>query len=334
MMTMTRNEFLKSISLSAVFAGASLPLRAQVPPEAFHLASQPMLQHPTPDGISVVFAVNGLSTGWVEYGETEALGQRSDGGTQGMMPLDDRLLKVRLTDLRPGVRYFYRVHACPIDFKNAYSIKRGDVVATEIHHFTTLDPAAKTTRFSIINDTHEVKETLQKLGGMLKANPTDALIWNGDIFNDVRSEPQIAGQVLAPAGGAFATNMPLIPVRGNHDVRGVQARLLDKYFDRPLGLWYYTLRQGPVAFVVLDTGEDKADDAPVYAGLNDFARYRTEQQLWLQHALERPEFRSAPFRVALLHIPLIWKDETKTGNFCGDGKAKWHDLLVKSMGHA
>jgi predicted phosphodiesterase len=247
-----------------------------------------------------------------------------------MMPLDDRLLKVRVTGLRPGVRYFYRIHACPINFKNAYNIQRGAEIQSAIHHFTTLDPAAKTTRFAIINDTHEVQETLQQLGVMLKARPNDSLIWNGDIFNDVRSEQQIAEQVLTPGGGAFVTHMPLIPVRGNHDVRGVQARLLDKYFDLPDGLWYYTLRQGPVAFVVLDTGEDKPDDAPVYAGLNNFDHYRTEQQRWLRDALQRPEFRSAPFRVALLHIPLIWKDYTQTGNFCGDGKAKWHELLVKA----
>ncbi|MEI9866458.1 MAG: hypothetical protein WDN00_18265 [Limisphaerales bacterium] len=54
------------------------------------------------------------------------------------------------------------------------------------------------------------------------------------------------------------------------------------------------------------------------------------QQQWLRSALQRKEFRSAPFRVALLHIPLVWKDYSEPGDFCGDGKAKWHDLLVQA----
>jgi predicted phosphodiesterase len=329
---MKRREFLKVSSLSAVLAGTGsvAPLLAAESPTVFAFASQPMLQNPTPDGITVVWIVKSFATGWVEYGETESLGQRSNGGVQGLNPLNGRLLKVRLNDLRPGTKYFYRVHSCPVDFKNAYDIQRGEVMSTPIRQFTTINPAAHTTSFSIINDTHEVQETLQGLGALLKANPTESLIWNGDIFNDIHSEQQLVERVFSPGGQAFATEMPLIPVRGNHDVRGSQARLLDQYFDLPSGLWYYTLRQGPVAFVVLDTGEDKPDNHPVYAGLNDFASYRTTQQQWLRQALQRKEFRSAPFRVALLHIPLIWKDYADPGDFCSDGKAKWHDLLVQA----
>ncbi|MEI9866459.1 MAG: fibronectin type III domain-containing protein [Limisphaerales bacterium] len=137
----------------------------------------------------VVWIVNNLATGWVEYGETESLDQRSNGGVQGLNPLNGRALKIRLTGLRPGTKYFYRVHSCPVDFKNAYDIQRGEVIATPIRQFTTINPAAHTTDFSIINDTHEVQQTLQGLGALLKSNPTESLIWNGDIFNDVHSEP-------------------------------------------------------------------------------------------------------------------------------------------------
>ena len=154
---MKRREFLKTSSLSAVLAGAggASPLFAAEPSGGFEFASPPVLQNPAPDGITVVWAVSGLASGWVEYGETEALGQRSDGRTQGLMPMDEGLLKVRLTGLRPGTKYFYRVHACPILFKNAYDIKRGEAITTPTRQFSTTDPAARTTSFSVINDTHE-----------------------------------------------------------------------------------------------------------------------------------------------------------------------------------
>lgn len=277
--------------------------------------------------MTVFVGVNRVATGWVEYGETPELGQRS-GTDDGLLPLDPSLLKIRLAGLAPGKRYYYRVHACEIDFRNAYDIRRGAEVRSEVREFVTFDPTAATARLSIINDTHEVPATLQGLAKLLAARPSDALIWNGDLFNDIRSERQLAQQVLTPGGGALASDRPLLPVRGNHDVRGASARLLDKYFDLPQGRWYYTQRIGPLALLVLDTGEDKPDSAPVYAGLNDFAHYRSQQQQWLQTALQREEFRSAKYRVAAMHIPLIWKEKASAGDYCGDGHSKWHDLLV------
>lgn len=332
---MKRREFLKASCFSAACfgAGGSALLRAEETEGAFGFGSPPVLQNPTPDGMTVVWAVNQLSTGWVEFGETEKLGQRSNGNVQGFTPLNERVLKVRLTGLRPGTKYFYRVHACPVVFRHAYDIRRGDVITTPVRQFTTPDWNARTTSFSVINDTHEVPETLRRLGDLMRASPTESLIWAGDIFNDIGSEQQIVDQFLSPCGQAFAAESPLIPVRGNHDVRGVKARMLDRFVDLPSGLWYYTLRQGPVAFLVLDTGEDKPDDHREYGGLNDFAAFRTTQQQWLRQAIRRREFRSAPFRVALMHIPLLWKDYSQPGDFCGDGKVKWHDLLVKAGIH-
>jgi hypothetical protein len=75
---------------------------------------------------------------------------------------------------------------------------------------------------------------------------------------------------------------------------------------------------------VLDTGEDKDDAHPVYGGLNDFANYRTEQRTWLEQALARPEFQSAPFRLLFTHIPLRGRSHSQ------DSKAKWEPLLAKA----
>jgi predicted phosphodiesterase len=279
--------------------------------------------------MTVVWAVNGLCTGWVEYGETAALGLKCLPAPDGLMPLDSQLFVVRISGLKPGRQYYYRVHSCAVDFKSAYNIQRGQEISSEVHHFTTPNPAAGETSFSVINDTHETEATVRGLGGLMRARPTEALFWNGDMFNDIRSAAHIVKQVLAPAGQAWAANTPLLPVRGNHDVRGVAARILDRFFDLPSGQWFYTLRHGPVAFLVLDTGEDKPDAHPVYAGLGDFASYRTRQQAWLRTAIKQREFRSAAFRVALLHIPLVL-ERYLDGRWCSDGKAKWHDLLVKA----
>ena len=165
-------------------------------------------------------------------------------------------------------------------------------------------------------------------------------MWNGDITNDVTTEELLINEYLNPAGQAHADSTPLFFSRGNHDVRGEAARLLADYAPGLGGAYHYVFRQGPIGCLVLDTGEDKPDESPVYAGLNDFAAHRTAQQRWLERAIEDPAFKSAPFRIAIMHIPLVWDGDVPAdwpsvwggfkGWICEDGRNKWHDLLEKA----
>ena len=260
-----------------------------------------------------------------------------------MRPYSDRLLSFTLAGLSPGQRYFYRVHIRPINFAGAYKIVPGEAMVSATHAFRTFDPAAPSASFTVWNDTHENTETLTRLSTNLQANPTDFLMWNGDITNDVNAEERIIPQFLTPTGPAgqpFATTVPLLYTRGNHDVRGRAARELPNYLTGPAGQYHYLFRQGPLAAIVLDTGEDKPDDIPVYAGLNDFAAYRTMQRAWLERAIADPLFASAPYRIVFMHIPLVWETEVPEkwpgvwgkgikGWISEDGHAKWHDLLVR-----
>lgn len=127
----------------------------------------------------------------------------------------------------------------------------------------------------------------------------------------------------------YAQHWPLMLVRGNHDLRGAAARLLPRYSDTPGGEPFYSFRQGAVAFIVLDTGEDKPDSHPVYAGLNDFIAFRARQAQWLAQEIEKPAIKSAKVRVVCCHIPLAWIRPAEVGSWCADGARQWHDLLVK-----
>jgi len=300
------------------------PATAKARPWPAPFDSAPVLQSPAPDAMTVTVAVNAISTAWVEYGTTESLGSRADDSRHGLLPLSGRVHRIRLTGLAPRTRYFYRVMVCPIDFRSAYKISRSKPVAGGVRSFTTLDNGlGGAASFAVINDTHETPETLTGVTSLLSRRPSDLTFWNGDIFNDVRSDDQIVGQIMRPADSEYAAQTPLCFVSGNHDVRGIHARSLDRFVEVPDNRRYYMLRQGPVAFVVLDTGEDKPDDHGVYAGLNDFARYRQEQQRWLEEAIKADAWRSAAFRVAILHIPLWGKAASE------DSRRKWAGALAE-----
>src|SRR5690606_33294145 len=103
--------------------------------------------------------------------------------------------------------------------------------------------------------------------------------------------------------------------------------------DRP----YYAFRNGPVAIIGLNTGEDKPDDHPSFHGRVASQRLREEQAEWLERTIIRPEFANAPFRIVFCHIPLRWLDEPEVVDYAGGGydhyarssRDLWHDALVR-----
>jgi acid phosphatase type 7 len=330
---MERRDFIRTSSAAGVDAGLKLtgaqaseqtamPL---VAPDR-ELVGVPVVGHTTPTESTILWAAKGLSTSWIEYGETADLGTRVDNDDDGLRSYDDVMHRVTLTGLKPGTRYFYRAHTRAIDFENAYSIKPGEMLVSEIGSFITLDPDAPETSFIVWNDTHNDKETIVGLHELSARTPHDFLFFNGDVSDYVDDEADMVGLYVNPHGQPFAQNAPLLFARGNHDVRGRAARHLTRYIAVPDGRFYYSFKQGPMAAIVLDTGEDKPDDHAVYGGLNSFAAYRTRQALWLEKEIQKPEFRDAPFRILFCHIPLRGKDGDEE-NTCLDGLAKWHTLL-------
>jgi len=303
--------------------------------------SPPVLQTPSGNAISVAWAVSAPATGWVEYGPTPDLGLKALPQDHGLRPYADRFLSARITGLEPGQKVYYRTAAVPVTFTTPYDIERGAPVVGEIHSFVTPDPAGDQTTFAIINDTHEKKDTLVSLMEQLGESPEDVLIWNGDLFDAVISEEQIVEQVLRPAGAAYAADRPVLFTRGNHDVRGPVARKLDQAIipwtdEFPLSRCF-AVRFGPVAFIGLDTGEDKPDRHPGFAGLAGFEPYREAQRDWLADALKRPEIVDAPHLVVVCHIPLWGLPGDNGGDtmegyafYCKQARDLWHPLLKQA----
>jgi acid phosphatase type 7 len=330
---MNRRHFLHTAGIGSLIA-ACWPTLAQTakpqnPPVRLTFTTSTVLQNPGATAITVAIGVNGPSTAWAEYGETDQLGQVATGARHGLKPYDSLAHLIRLEGLRPGRRYYYRVRACPVDFRGAYDIRRGESFATQIFSFRTFDPQAKEARFAVWNDLHENAATLTALNEKTSQAPADFLVWNGDITNDNYREDRMVEHYLGGTGHPFASETPLVFARGNHDTRGPAARSLPRILEAPGGRFYYSFRHGPLACVVLDAGEDKPDTTPVYAGLGDFVAYRQEQAAWLEAELKQSWIRKAPFRVAFCHVPLWWKDKGYARDST-DARWEWHRLLVKS----
>jgi hypothetical protein len=282
------------------------------------LKGSPVLSGPAPDALTILQAVNGPATGFAEIrvgdsGNGEGDWRRIDAESAGLLPYDSHVLKFRLPALPSGAKVAYRVVATAIDFQNAYKILRGETTISAEGSFRTLDPAGEATRFVIWNDTHENQETIAALHHRTAGAAPDFVLWNGDQTNDVYDEAKMANQYLCPGGLAVADRWPLAYARGNHDVRGPAARSVARFTGTPDDRFYYAFRSGPVAVLVMDTGEDKPDDHPVFAGLAGFEAMRRRQAEWLKETTQVSWFREAPHKILCCHIPLWWQQSEPYG---------------------
>ena len=69
--------------------------------------------------------------------------------------------------------------------------------------------------------------------------------------------------------------------------------------------FYYTFRQGPVAFIVFDAGETGTNRSILYSGKDVYEDYLNEQIEWAKKAMQEKSFRKAPVKVCILHVPMI-----------------------------
>ena len=332
---MDRRDFLKTTAVAAVAAtGAGEVLKAAdraskaLPQEEVSgklIASAPMLQNYAETSVGVAFAVSALANGYVLIGEKPDLSDARKvlcGGYR-LADIDDKVIQVRVTGLKPATRYFYRIGADRIHYGHGYDMK---VLETEeyprVYSFVTAGKKLKNSSFCVINDTHARWDSINCIQDKVAALAPSCVIWNGDASNSQETlESQIQLFLDQPIDRRdYAAEIPYLFCPGNHDSRGMANRHLEKVWmyrqpeERDVRDWdlgrNFAVRMGDIALVGLDTAEDKLDTNPIFAGLFKSAVYREAQVAWLRDALKRPEIASAPFLVAFCHIPLFDDDPT------------------------
>jgi len=129
---MKRRTFLKSSAVLAAAAGAPQLVQAvgRLPEERKEtsgklIASAPVLQNFAETSIGVTFTVNALANGYVLVGENPDLSDARKilcGGYR-LADIDERVIMVRVTGLKPATRYYYRIGADRIHYGHGYDMK-------------------------------------------------------------------------------------------------------------------------------------------------------------------------------------------------------------------
>jgi hypothetical protein len=224
-----------------------------------------------------------------------------------------KLHKITLSGLAKGTEYRYRIYSKEvIHYEGQSNVLYGKTTATNVYskkplRFRTLDSSKPEVSFKVVNDIHGRVSDLQALTKDVACGRTDLMIFNGDM-SDMEDETAYFAAFMDEAVNLFAGEVPVFYARGNHETRGKFNVNFSTYFPTSTGKLYYSFRQGPVHFIVLDSGEDKPDSDIEYSGLSQFDAYRTEQQEWLKNELKSESFLSAKYRLVIVHIPPVDSD--------------------------
>lgn len=218
-----------------------------------------------------------------------------------------RLHSVQINGLEPGAELCYRVCGQDLtDDSNARNPRFGDIYEGQWQRVRTFDPEAETCRFSVFNDIHNQVDEYSALAAQVDSAVTDFLFLNGDIVSAGNYVADTLVRYELEPLGTLAAGLPVLFARGNHEGRGNNPQLVADIFpNEDPAPFYYTFRQGPVAFIVADGGETGHSRSILYSGSAVYEDYINEQIRWARQAMQEPLFADAPVKICLIHVPMI-----------------------------
>ncbi|MDR2121295.1 MAG: endonuclease/exonuclease/phosphatase family protein [Tannerella sp.] len=282
------------------------PLFVDVRPAADPSAvfrTKPYLQNPFDGGISITWFTSVPAHGWVEYGADPSMLRKAEDVADGQVVCNTTRHRIRLTGLRPGATYCYRVCAREITLYRAYRKEFGDTVRSNIYTFRIPDAADDFTAL-VFNDLHKRQDVLDRLHAQVEGTDYDFTIFNGDCIDDPADEDEAIGFLSRMNEAVRAETHPVVFLRGNHEIRNAYSLRMRELLDYAGSSTFGAFSWGDTRFVLLDCGEDKPDSTWVYYGLNDFDALRREQADFLREELSSKAFKRATRRALIHHIPL------------------------------
>ena len=319
---------------------------------AIKITSGPYIQRITEDSFSVVWTTDKDAVSWVEIAPNDgnhfyAFSRPKHFQTVLGRKCIGKVHCITVPNLDKGTTYLYRAYSQEVTSNKGGKTMYGLIASTRIFGYrplyaTTFNHDKESVRCLLMNDIHSgtaLKEILLKKFSITPKgrninhkerkqdtknrkvkNSYDIMFYNGGMATEVSDKAnRIFNDFITISSNTFADELPIFMVRGVSEAWGELGIDYMKYFPSTTGKPYYIVRQGPVCFIVLDSGFDKKDANSGY----DFEAYRSQEALWLQEALNSEEVKSAKYRVALMHIPPV-AEVSEVGN-------ELHSLFVPAL---
>ena len=209
--------------------------------------------------------------------------------------------RFELAGLEPATRYTYEIFS--------HHPKSGAKEPAGGGAFTTFPATGGSVTFSLASDLQLAEERRREvMRGFCEKTDLlrqDFFVSLGDTASDIHDFGCVYfDSCLDVLLKEKKSELPFVPVRGNHEYRGADTERFGELFGRPYG----TFRYGDIFFFVLDTGDQQARRPDYDYWRTDLGGYLREQAEFLKRAAASEECRSAKYRVVLAHlVPFEWE---------------------------
>lgn len=318
MMNLDRRFFIKSLGLlgGASFVQNVNANELELAETAFKFAALPYLQNLTEQHITICCVLSSPGIAW------------------GDILKDDGTLSHKIYEVVDGIRnaraevFKFKVPHQGADFKYRVGAKGpgGLEISSEVINTKLPIDNKSTCDVLILNDIHEDRSSYSYLYNKTALNHKDLVIINGDSFHYIMKQSDVTDKMLDPIAKAFASQVPFVMVKGNHDNRGSFIRHLKNYYDLPNNKFYQAFTVGPVLWIILDGGEDKEDEHEALRGEYEFDNYRLEQRAWLTGVMQSKMRKKAKHIIVVNHFPFFHSDEY---HGTVHNRTSFHDILEK-----
>ena len=282
--------------------GVAVGLSDRLHPE---LKYAPWVSFPDRNGVTVTFVTLQPTPAGVDYRlQGEKSWKRIYNNLGGMIRRDKTVHAIRLEDLQPDKTYEYRVVLVD-ELKNYQDIPRN-----EIYTFKTLPGKESKRSFKILLTSDlqvqpdKRKIFMQNILQEPEAKDIEFFGMLGDIVGVSNFDKLIIEEFVNPFRELSGNKVPLVMVRGNHEMYGKEAHRYFEYFPAPHSAekGYYMFNCGDVCFLVLDCGDTMGRN-PKYTvrALWDFDPYMEKQKNWLKQVVKSDSFKNARYRIVLAH---------------------------------
>ncbi|MBQ5935145.1 MAG: metallophosphoesterase [Bacteroidales bacterium] len=278
-----------------------VPAKPRTEAQDSHVTCGPWITDMSENAFTVLWTTDIACQGWVQLDNGRRIYEDYAG-----RKLFGTYHTVRVEGLSRGARYGYRIGNRVVDPTNPRRPAYGRDFLSDRYCVTTFDPNRKACHFTVVNDVHMRLDHYDALLDDIDVAANDFIFLNGDIISAGNwTLDSLVKYEVSPLK-AYGANLPVHFARGNHDGRGSGVALVEKVFPKATGApYYYTFREGPVAFIVLDAGETGVTNSLALTGDRIFEEYLREQMEWAEKAMKEPAFRKAPVKICLIHAPMV-----------------------------
>ncbi len=171
--------------------------------------TKPYLQNPIGNGMTVMWETTVPAYCWVEYGTDTIQLKRARTIVDGQVVCNNKLHKIRINDLIPGQKYYYRVCSQEILLYQAYKKVFGNTAQSDFSEFT-LPATTDTDSFTAIvfNDLHQHTKTFRALCKQIQNINYDFVVFNGDCVDDPVDHEQVTTFISELTEGVHGDRIP------------------------------------------------------------------------------------------------------------------------------